>query len=167
MEELGALTQGLALHEERVRPEWIDYNGHMNVAYYVLIFDHATDALYDHLGIGIDYRERNGFSSFAVEGHVIWARELVENDPVQVVTRLLGYDEKRIHYFHAMLHAEKGFLAATHEILSLHVDMAKRRAAPMPREIQERIRPLYEEHRRMPLPPQAGRRVGLDARPGR
>src|SRR5690606_30721500 len=99
---------GLALHTEAVRPEWIDYNGHMNVGYYVLAFDHATDALLDHVGLGADYRQKTGGSAFVVEAHVTYQQEVTEGTPLAFKTLVLGTDPKRIHLFHTMLKADDG-----------------------------------------------------------
>ena len=149
----------LELHREQVQPGWIDYNGHMNVAYYVLAFDHATDEFFDFVGLDRDYRERSGNSTFAVEAHVTYQREVHEGDPLRFATQLLGYDEKRLHFFHHMYHADAGFLAATAEWLGLHVDMARRRVTPMPDEILARLAEVLEVHETLAVPPEAGRTI--------
>jgi len=104
-------------HREVVRPEWIDYNGHMNVAYYVLVFDHATDAMRERLGLGEAYRAATGNTVYVLEAHLTYARELKEGDPMEIRTELLDRDAKRLHYFHRMFHARDNFLAATTEQL--------------------------------------------------
>ncbi len=146
----------LELHEEAVRPEWIDYNGHMNVAYYVLAFDHATDAFLDHLGLDEAYRERTGGTTFAVESHITYQREVHQGDPLRFTTQLLGYDAKRIHYIHHMHHALEGFLAATSEWLSLHIDMERRRVTAMPAEIMQRLAAVMQAQGDLPVPPEVG-----------
>ena len=95
----------LALWRETIRPEWIDYNGHMNVAYYTLVFDHGVDAFFDYVGLGRDYRAGTTGSTFAVEQHVTYDREVVAGDAVRCTSRLIGFDEKRIHHYHEMFHA--------------------------------------------------------------
>ncbi|HRZ24495.1 MAG TPA: thioesterase family protein, partial [Candidatus Contendobacter sp.] len=77
----------LCLYTSVALPEWIDYNGHMNVAYYVLAFDHATDAFTEYLGLGRDYQERQRCSTFVVETHVNYQRELVAGDPIRITTQ--------------------------------------------------------------------------------
>jgi acyl-CoA thioester hydrolase len=149
----------LDLHRETVLGEWIDYNGHMNVAYYVLAFDHATDAFFDFIGFDEDYRRTTGYSTFAVESHVTYQREVAEDDALRFTTQLLGFDEKRLHYIHHMYHAEQGFLAATSEWLSLHVDLNRRRVAPMPEAISARLAAILAAHGGLPVPPEAGRAV--------
>ena len=150
----------LALHTETVRPEWIDYNGHMNVAYYLLAFDHATDAVLDHLGVGEAYATSANRSLFVVEAHLTYAREVTQGDSLRFTSTILGADAKRLHLFHEMRHADEGFLAATAEFLLLHVDLADRRAVPFPDEIRLRLATAAEAHAVLPRPPQAGRAVG-------
>ena len=157
------ISAPLRLHREEVRPEWIDYNGHKNVAYYVLAFDHATDAFFDFVGLDEAYREATGMSTFAVEAHVTYQREVTEGDGLNFDTRLLGFDDKRIHFFHQMHHAEAGFLAATAEWLGLHVDLAHRRVAPMPERIKRRLAEGLAAHEGLPVPPEVGRPI---RRPG-
>lgn len=157
------ISAPLRLHRQEVRPEWIDYNGHMNVAYYVLAFDHATDAFFDFVGLDEAYREATGMSTFAVEAHVTYQREVTEGDRLNFDTRLLGFDDKRIHFFHQMHHAEAGFLAATAEWLGLHVDLAHRRVAPMPERIKRRLAEVLAAHEVLPVPPEVGRPI---RRPG-
>ena len=117
---------------EPVRPEWIDHNGHMNVAYYMLAFDHATDAFYDYVGVGFAYKESSDYSTFSLEGHITYDREVMVGDILRFTTQLLDFDEKRLHYIHQMYHAEEGYLAATNELIGIHIDMSIRRSAPMP-----------------------------------
>jgi acyl-CoA thioester hydrolase len=154
----------LCLYTGAVPPEWIDYNGHMNVAYYVLAFDHATDAFLDYLGMGPDYRDREGCSAFVVETHVNYQRELVTGDPMRITTQLLGFDSKRLHYFHRLYHAKKGFLAATTELMVIHVDLAERHSAPMPLPVLDLLGAVMTQHIQLPQPPQSGRVIGVRAK---
>jgi acyl-CoA thioester hydrolase len=156
-----SIPEPLSLHRETVRPEWIDYNGHMNVAYYVLAFDHATDLFLDYVGLDEAYRRRTGGSTFAAEAHVTYQREVAEGDPLEVTTRLLGYDDKRIHYIHHMYHAEERFLAATSEWLTLHVDLRRRKVSAMPETIRCRLSEIFAVHGSLPVPAEAGRVIRL------
>ena len=155
----------LDLCHDVVRPEWIDYNGHMNVAYYLLAFDNAADVFFNHIGLDSAYRQEVGRGPFAVECHITYQREVMAGDPLRIAAQVIGYDEKRIHFFQWMFHADQGFVAATTEWLSLHVDLGVRRVAPMPAAILRRLAEVHAVHRRLPPPPELGRRVG-DARPG-
>ena len=152
----------LGPHRESVRPDWIDYNGHMNVAYYGLVFDHATDAVLDYFGIGpTEYVPQGAGSMFVVEAHMTYDHEVRLGDTLTVGTRLLGLDAKRLHLFHTMNHAGEGFLVATTEIMLLHVDQVRRRSSAMPDWAQARLGETLAQHRRLELPDRAGRRIAL------
>jgi len=122
-----------------VLPEWIDVNEHMNVAYYLLAFDQAVDSLWEKFGITDDYVNVSSSSTFAVESHITWQRELAVDEPYVITSQLLAYDSKRIHQMMRMYHAEKNFLAATAEWLNLHVDLDVRKVSPWPDPILEQI----------------------------
>lgn len=144
-----------------VAPEWVDYNGHMNVAYYVLAFDHATDRLLDYLGLGEAYRRSTNHSIFALEAHVTYLRELRQADPFAIGTRLIDADRKRLHLFHTMIKDGTEEPAATIEAMALHVDLAGPSAAPMPDHAFAKVEALLAEHRRLPDPPQLGHRIAI------
>ena len=140
----------------KVRPEWTDYNGHMNVAYFVLIFDYGTEEFYPLIGLGKPYRQSTGFSTFAVESHITYGREASVDQEVLVTTQLLGFDEKRIHYFHTMRDVEKGHQMTTLEQLAVHVDLAARTVCPMPPETMELLAQMSEDHAALPAPKETG-----------
>ena len=151
----------LQLHESVVLPEWIDYNGHMNVAFYVLAFDQATDAFLDHIGLDHRYKNEANCTTFVVDMNVCYLGEVLEGDPLRFTTQLINADEKRLHYFHRMYHAEKGFLAATNELMTVHISLETRRVAPMRADIGERIEALRARHALLPFPEQAGRIIAI------
>jgi len=144
-----------------VAPEWIDYNGHMNVAYYVLAFDRATDLLLDHLGLGEAYRRATNRSLFVPEAHVTYARELRAGDRFEIETRLIDADRKLLHLFHTMTTGEKAAQAATIEVMALHVDLAGPHAAPLPEAPYAKIEALLAAHRQLPAPPELGRKIAI------
>lgn len=148
-----------------VRPDWIDDNRHLNMGYYVVVFDQATDAFLQHIGLGPAERGRMHVTTFTLESHVCYLREVRDGAPLRFTTRLLGFDKKRIHYVHEMLHAEEGWVAATNELMSLHVSQDTRRSAPMADEVLARLDDVLRAHASAPVPSQVGRRIGLDARP--
>jgi acyl-CoA thioester hydrolase len=154
----------LELHTEVVHPDWIDYNGHMNVAYYVLAFDHASDALFEYLGMGESYRSNTGDSNFAIEGHITYDRELKLGDPMRFTSQLLDYDRKRVHYVNCMYHASEGYLASTNELITVHVNLESRRSSPMPNDVQARLEHVVQLHRTLPVPPHVGRVIGIRRR---
>lgn len=151
--------EGYSVITGNVLPEWIDINGHMNVAYYVLAFDKAVDGLWAELGITDEYIETTGGSTFAVEGHVTWQRELCEGEPYRVTSQILAYDEKRIHQFQRMYHAEVGYLAATAEWLNLHVDLETRRVSPWPDFVLQSLATFTAGQRGLGYPVEAGRKM--------
>ena len=155
----------LDVYRDVVRAEWIDGNGHMNVGYYLVVFDLATDAWMRHVGLDGAHRRANRVTTFCLEAHVTYRREVREGDPLRFTTRLLGHDEKRIHYVHEMYHAREGYLAATNELMSLHVSEETRRAVPMAPAIMERLARLQAAHNALPVPAHVGRRIGLGGPP--
>jgi acyl-CoA thioester hydrolase len=144
-----------------VLPEWIDANGHMNLAYYVVLFDQATDLLYDELGVGQAYRDATGNSTFTAETHTLYEREVHAGERVRVVPHLLGADAKRLHYFHEMFHAEGGHRVAAQELLALHIDMSVRRVTPFPDRLYARIQAVVRESAGRELPKGVGRRIAM------
>ena len=147
--------------ECRVLPEWIDYNGHMNVAYYVLAFDKATDALLDHLGMDQAYVKQRNNSTFVVEMNVSYLKEVHEGDSLRFTTQVLGWADKKLHFYHRMYHAEEGYLAATNEILMLHIDMDIRRSTSFPPDIRDAVERLAAAHEETKLPDNVGRQLGI------
>jgi len=148
---------GIKIGAGQVLPEWNDSNGHMNVAYYVLAFDLGIGGLWGEFGITDEHIQSNHSSTFAVESHVIYRRELKEDDRFIVTAQILAYDQKRIHQFQRMYHAKDGFLAATAEWMSLHVNMKTRRVAPWPDKILENINRVALSQGNWSYPSDAGR----------
>lgn len=154
-------NQRLVIHRSAVRPDWIDYNGHMNVAYYVLAFDHAVDALFDFVGLTPAYRQQHQVSTFALETHVCYLREVTLGDPLRFEIQMLDVDEKRFHYLNHMYHDETGDLCATAEWISAHMDMTSRRMAPFRPDIAARFAEIWDAHKEMPRPDYAGRTIAI------
>ncbi|WP_193171682.1 thioesterase family protein [Nisaea nitritireducens] len=147
--------------ELTVQSDWVDYNGHMNVGYYVVAFDKATDALLDHLGLGASYRHERDASVFVLEAHVTYDREVVSGDGLRFTTQILDHDAKRMHVFHRMYHAVDHYLAATNELMIMHVDLKTRRSAPFPAAALERLQNLKRDHDALPRPAAAGRTIAI------
>ncbi|PJJ05699.1 acyl-CoA thioester hydrolase [Streptomyces sp. 2333.5] len=124
---------GLPLFRRRVQDDWIDYNGHLSEAYYVLVFGFATDALMAAAGLGPSYRERSGCSLYTVEAHVRYLHEVARNTELTVRTTVLGVDGKKLRLLHEMFAgAPAGDPVATEELFTLHIDRSAGRAAPLP-----------------------------------
>lgn len=151
-------------YRDRVRSEWIDHNKHMNMGYYLVVFDYATDAWWGYVGLTGEHRKAHRVTTFTLEAHITYQREVREHDPLRFTTRLLDFDAKRIHYFHEMYHAEDGYLAATNELMTLHVSRETRRAAPMADVVLERLAAIKQAHRILPRPAQVARVMGLKSR---
>lgn len=149
-----------------VEPDWIDYNGHLNMAYYNVLFDRCVDQAFLTLGLGPDYVRRTGFSFFTAEAHVCYLRELAEGAPVYSTFRLVDHDVKRVHAFQELFHAEEGWLSATSETMTLHVDLGEKRVAPWPDEVMERLGAMQAAHGALPAPEQLGRRIGIRRKQG-
>jgi len=114
-----------------VKPQWLDYNGHMNLAYYVLAFDLATDAFYQTLGIGEQYIESEKRSMFTTEINVCYKQELLSDEEFYVRTTLKDFNGKLVHYLHQMYRSSNDQLVAINECLAIHVDMQSRRSTTM------------------------------------
>ena len=145
----------------RVEPAWIDYNGHLNMAYYNVLFDRAVDEVFTLLGCGPDYVAQRGHSCFTAEVHVRYLRELHADDPVRVTFQLVDGDHKRLHAFEQLFHAEEGWISATSELMSLHVDMARRKTASFPNEVTRRIEAMKKSHARLPRPEALGQPIAM------
>ena len=148
----------------RVEKQWIDYNGHLNMAYYHVLFDRAVDEAYELIGIGHDYLKLHNHSTFTAEAHARYLRELHEGDPVRGTFQLLGYDAKRVHYFEQLFHATEGWVSATSENLILHIDMAAKKVAPFPDSVMRSLAAMKAAHERLPRPEAAGRRIAMPDR---
>ena len=148
----------------QIEPQWIDYNGHLNMAYYNVMMDRAIDELWLQLGIGPAYKKERHGSTFTAECHVRYLREIHLGDPVQVTVYLLGADEKRLHTFEELRHAGEGWLSATSENISLHIDMATRKVAPFPSDIRARIAEIAKIHAGVPRPEGIGRKVSMPSK---
>jgi acyl-CoA thioester hydrolase len=148
----------------QIEPQWIDYNGHLNMAYYNVMFDRAIDELWLRLGIGPAYMKERHNSTFTAECHVRYLREIHLGDPVQVSILLLAADEKRLHTFEELRHAKEGWLSATSENMTIHIDMDKRKTAPFPADIQARIVEVVNAHAKVARPEGIGRNVAMPSK---
>ena len=157
---LDAAVEGFEVVSGRVAGEWIDVNGHMNVASYLQAFDSAVVAFRERLGVNDDYISR-GRSTFAVECHMTYGRELVLHDPYLITTQVLGYSRTGLHQFNRMYHAEELYLASTAESMTLHVDLEQRAVVPWPEAILERLAAVADKQGRLRRPEQAGRKIEL------
>lgn len=148
----------------RVEKQWIDYNGHLNLAYYHVLFDRALDEAFGLAGLGPDYVDEKNASYFAAETHTLYKRELTLDDPVRTTVQLIDLDEKRLHVYLEVRHANEGWISASCEMLSLHVDMDTRKVSPFPPEIRRNLDVMYAAHSRLPRPEAIGRCISIPHR---
>lgn len=147
-----------------VQPGWIDYNGHMNVAYYLLVFDKGIDHVFSVLGLGPDLLAREQRSTFTLQSSLWFRREVKLGDPLEVRARLMGFDAKRLHIWMDMVQTRDGYLAAECEQVTVHVDMTTRRSAPFPDSLMATISDMAQSHAKLPKPAASGTGVTLEKR---
>ncbi|MGE0007501.1 MAG: thioesterase family protein [Parvibaculaceae bacterium] len=145
----------------RIEDQWTDYNGHFNMAYYNVLFDRAGEEAFEAVGLGASYVKRTNCSFFTLEAHLTYLRELHAGDAVRVDTQFLDHDAKRVHYVVLMRQAMQGWIAATNEIIIIHVDMGLRKSTPFPPDVLANIEAMREAHACLPIPPQVGHRIGI------
>jgi len=136
----------LTTYTTKILPDWVDYNGHLRDAFYLLIFSYATDALMDTLGLHLNY-----------------LHEVKLGAEVEVHTQLIAHDAKRLHLYHSLhLVGEARELAGNEQML-LHVDLAGPQSAPFAGATLEKLTALSQEHADLPRPALLGRVIGLPA----
>lgn len=153
----------LTTYRTPVLPDWVDYNGHLRDAFYLLIFSYATDAFMECIGLDGDNREATGHSLFTLECHLNYLHEVKLGTEVTVQTQVIGHDRKRVHLYHS-LHRE-GFaeaLAASEQML-LHVDLAGPKSAPFEAAVLARLQGIVVEQEDLPVPAFVGRVIRLPA----
>jgi len=155
----------LRLHSARVLSEWVDYNGHAHESRYLQVFGDASDALLRYLGVDAAYLADGG-SYYTAETHLSHLREASAGDALDVTTRVLGFDDKRLHVFHELHRSGEDVLVATAEQMLLHVDTTAGRARPARPEILTRIAKLAAAHAVLPKPERAGRAIASLSEPG-
>ena len=146
---------------QQVEAAWTDYNGHLNMAYYLVMFDRAADELITALGCGADYIKRTNCSIFVLETHTSYANELKAGEEVRIENRIIGFDQKRVHFVQQMFRADSQYLACVVEVMMAHVDLTTRRTSAFPPEILSSIEAMAKTHAGLPLPPQVGHVISL------
>jgi len=143
-----------------VEEAWIDFNGHMNMGYYTVLFDRCADEAFAEMGFGPDYVAARNLTTFSAEFHIRYLREVKLGDRVRSTFYLLDHDEKRFHSFQELYHKD-GWLAATGEGLTLHVDLGGPRVTPMPDDVRTRVEAMAHAHATLPRPDGVGRKIGI------
>jgi acyl-CoA thioester hydrolase len=143
-----------------VEPQWTDYNGHLNMAYYNVLFDRAADHGLSALGIDLDYVKNRKLTIYTAEAHITYVRELHAGQKVYATFHIIDHDTKRLHVFQELYH-EDGWLAATSEIMSLHIDQSGPKVAPFPEDVLANIEAMAKEHAKLERPAGVGRSIGI------
>ena len=139
-----------------MRPEWLDYNGHMTESRYLQVFGDTTDAFLNFIGMDENYRKQ-GFSVYTVETHIRHLREVSGGEPLSVETQLLDYDEKRFRIVHEMFNPPSGDVLATAEHMLLHVNTNKKKACPFGKILYEKLAEIWNGHQNLNIPDYAGK----------
>jgi acyl-CoA thioester hydrolase len=147
-----------------VPPEWIDVNEHMNARYYTIAIYNAHSLFSEYIGVGESYVAATRCGKSVVESHLIYERELRVGDRIEVATRLLGVNGKRLHFYHEVFNVEQGYRAAVGEQLDIHVDLTSRRSAPLPEELLVRLQAIAQAHAKLSAPDKLGRGVTMERR---
>ncbi len=155
------MTNLLNLFEGPVSPDWIDYNGHMNDACYVVVFSRAIDELMLRIGLDGAFREAHQVSIYTLQSMVHYLQEVGEGEPLVVTAQLLESDAKKLRVFFSMRHGRTGDELAAMESLLLHMDMAAKRAAPFLPDTQAQVTQLQQQHAEYEWPSLAGRGIAL------
>lgn len=150
----------LASRVQEVEKDWIDYNGHMNMAYYNVLFDRCADEAFELMGMGPEYAAKRRLTIYTAEAHVCYVRELHLGDKVSGTFQLIDHDSKRLRFFQELRHVE-GWLAATSEVLTLHIDMNGPKVTDFPKDVMERVEKVARTHADMPMPERAGRSITI------
>ncbi len=135
----------LITYRTPVQEDWVDYNGHLRDAFYLLIFSYATDALMERIGLDADSRGQSGHSLFTLEAHINYLHEVKLGTEVWVQTHIVGFDKKRLHLYHSLHRSGQADALAASEQLLLHVDLAGPRSAPFAPSSVERLQALVEQ----------------------
>ncbi|SUZ67405.1 uncharacterized protein METZ01_LOCUS20259 [marine metagenome] len=152
-------------HHDVVRKEWIDFNGHFNAGYYLVCFDDAIESWMDFIGLGRSHRDRHSVTTFSAQNHVTYLREVSEGAKLAVTTQLLAFDRKRIHAMQVMWHSDENFVAATCEVMSLHVSEQTRRVSEMHDEAYERLLEVWDSHEKLEVPQEVGQVMSVPGWP--
>ncbi|MEC5404413.1 thioesterase family protein [Paraburkholderia sp. MPAMCS5] len=154
-------TVSLPCYRDTVRAEWVDYNGHLRDAFYMLIFSFAADELIDLIGLPDAVRKERSRSIYTLEAHINYLHEIKEGARVRVDMRVLAHDAKRLHLYLEMFAGESGQPVAAGEQMLLHVDTNGPCAAPFDADVAARVRDLADAHAALPAAAYAGRMIGL------
>jgi acyl-CoA thioester hydrolase len=148
-----------------IESQWIDYNGHFNMAYYGVVFDRAADQMFAVLGLGPDYVKATNNSFFTLETHCSYLREVQARDVVTVSSQIIDHDHKRVHYVQQMRLPDQTQIACVLEVMVSHVDLNTHKTSNFPDDVKARIHALAAEHLALPIPEKVGHKIGILRKP--
>jgi acyl-CoA thioester hydrolase len=148
-------------HRGQVQPQWADDNKHMNLAYYLVMFDAASDAMFEVLNIGVSYRYDADRTAFAAETHLVYEREMNVGDWAHIFTTVVDVDDKRLHLAHEMYRDGETARACLQEIMFINVNLTTRRAAVWTEDVMKRLINTRDAHALHPRPSKLGRSIGI------
>ncbi|MBB3273210.1 MULTISPECIES: thioesterase family protein [Pseudomonas] len=151
----------LITYRTPVQEDWVDYNGHLRDAYYLLIFSYATDALMERIGLDADSRGQSGHSLFTLEAHINYLHEVKLGTEVWVQTQIIGFDGKRVHLYHSLHRAGFDDALAASEQMLLHVDLTGPKSAPLGEPTVQALQALLAQSQDWKKPEHTGRVIGL------
>ncbi|QHE50749.1 thioesterase family protein [Pontibacillus sp. HMF3514] len=146
--------------EQKVLPEWVDYNGHMNDAEYARAFSWAGEAFLDYIGLGESGRAEHSYTIFTLETHICYLKEAHEGETLTIKSQLLDTDEKRLHQFLTMVNAQ-GDIVSTMELMLMGMDQKEGRPAPFPEKVAKKVEEIFVVDSKKDRPKQAGRQIGI------
>lgn len=135
-----------SFHQETIPDSYLDAMGHMNIRYYMALFDDGAWKFFNSLGMTETYYRENQAGAFALRQFITYVNEAHAGDKVAVHTRIVGHSEKRIHFIHFLVNETKNTVAATMEVLGSHADLQSRRTSPYPPEILANIAETLQAH---------------------
>jgi acyl-CoA thioester hydrolase len=147
-------------YKDHVHSDWVDYNGHMNDAAYVIVFSHAVDRFMNDIGLHEKAREAFAYTIFTLENHICYLKEAHENEEIHVSVQLIDHDTKRLHVFFEMTNKNDDLLATSEQML-MGIDTNEGRPGPFPESVSIEIGQLREAHEHLDQPKQVGRQIGI------
>ncbi|MGI3170802.1 thioesterase family protein [Pseudooceanicola sp. C21-150M6] len=139
----------------QINPDWIDQNGHLNMAYYGVLFDTGVDEACKEFGLGWDYTSQGTHTTYSAEFRIRYLQELHLGSTVRASFRLLDVGPKAYHFCQELIH-EDGWISATGEGISLHIDQSGPRVAPYPEAIKAKLDATLAAHSKLPVPDWVG-----------
>lgn len=151
----------LVVYRNQVQPDWIDYNGHLNDAYYVVAFSQGLDGFMESIGLDAGFREQHQVSMFTLQCMTHYFKEIDEGEAFIITCQLINHDHNKVHLYLQMWHNETGEEHAAFEALMLHVDMTTRRAAPWLAETGKKLEATDTRDQQLPQPDKVSASIGI------